>query len=92
MTAKTTAKTTVTFQLVGYDKRSERIVYRQDIPPHILPVVKDIAQVPHVGDAELGDCELNAGQALDIAGLLTQKIDTGAMDFFLEPYVYARDV
>jgi hypothetical protein len=74
--------------LVGYDKVTDGIVFREQVPVAMLPAAKKIAQIAIDDDTQWGDWELKPEQAKNIAGLIKVKIDTSLRDFFLEPYVY----
>jgi len=79
---------TMIFRLVGYDKATDGIVFREQVPVEMFPAAKKIAQIAIDDDAQWGDWELEPKQAKNIAGLIKVKIDTSSSDIFLEPYVY----
>ncbi len=78
---------TVTYKLVGYDKRTERMAVRLDIPDSARSKAKKLAGLAISNDLEVGDWELSAPQAAAIARLIGHSIDSSSCDFFLEPYV-----
>ncbi len=78
---------TVVYALVGYSKATERMVFRETVPPDAVPVAKKIAHLLIEDDTQSGDWELQPAQARDIAGLVNRDVNLSAADFFLEPYV-----
>jgi hypothetical protein len=79
---------TVTYKLIGYDRRTERQSVKFDIPAKQVRFAKSVAGLDP--DQELvADCPLSKDQAKDIAGVIDKSIDVENCDFFLEPYVQA---
>jgi hypothetical protein len=80
----------VIYALVGYDKQTERMTLRIELPASVVPVAKQIAGIKIDDDTQVGDWELDFSQAKDIAGL-SDKLPAilPDLDFFLEPYVFA---
>jgi hypothetical protein len=74
----------MTYRLVGYDRRTERMA-----DSHIVPDrhVQHGSQVAHYTDdsRDVGDAPLNAMEAKDIAGMINVSIDVQHCDYFLEP-------
>ena len=78
----------VVYRLVGYDKRTEKMAVRIDLPQHATAKAKEIAAGIHVADrCRVGDREVAPAQALGIAQLVRASIEAFDYDFFLEPYV-----
>jgi len=73
------------YTLVGYDRRTERMGPRHEIPATAIPTAKKAAGLDQMDDSQLGDWELRPSQARDIAGLIEVAIDTTLYDYFLEP-------
>lgn len=76
------------YRLVGYDKRTETLATRVDIPRPKISEVFRAAEMPPV-DPEIGDLELTPAQAQQIGRLINAPTDLNHCDYFLEPYVYA---
>jgi hypothetical protein len=72
------------YRLVGYDKNTERLAVGFDVPRHSVAMAKCIAGIT-LDDEDLGDWELDPGQAQAIGQLISAIIDTKFCDFFLEP-------
>jgi hypothetical protein len=76
------------YRLVGYDKRTERLEVRVDIPLDKVAEAMAIAGVPSGESMEIGDWELTPEQAKEIGRLIIFKPDLRHYDYFLEPYVF----
>ncbi len=77
----------VAYRLVGYDKRTEMMAVRIDLPQHATAKAKEIAGIHVDDDSQVGDWELAPAQALGIAQLVRASMEALDYDFFLEPYV-----
>jgi len=78
---------TFAYTLVGYDRQTERMGPRHELPPAAILPAKRVAGIDQVADSALGEWELQSSQARDIAGLIGIAIDTTRYDYFLEPNV-----
>lgn len=76
------------YRLVGYDKRTERLEVRVDIPQDKLGQALAIAGIAGGGDAAVGDRELTPEQAKQIGRAIAFRPDLRHYDYFLEPYVF----
>jgi len=75
-----------THSLVGYDRRTERVVEEYDVPDSVLPRAKKLARVP-ADDPEAIMCyPLDPSKAHDLAHILNARIDTDRRDYFLEGF------
>lgn len=78
-------KAKVVYDLVGYDRKSERMAEQHAVPPSLVHAVKQIAGVGDRSDYQLGAWELTEGQVKEIARLMKAKPDLRRCEFFLEP-------
>jgi hypothetical protein len=78
-------KAKVVYELVGYDRKTERMAERHPVPQSLIRTVKQIAGVGDRHDDELGDWELTKGQAQEIGEFIRAKPDVVRCDFFLTP-------
>jgi hypothetical protein len=76
----------VVHRLVGYDRRTDRLKARYDIPVECLAEAKRIALVAADDPDAAWSYPLSADQARAIAQLVCAEIDVGPLDFFLEPF------
>ena len=76
----------IRYALVGYNKKTERLVSRFFVPDKAVTAAKEIAQIPASAENQLGDWELDPKQAEDIAELIPAEVDFQSQDYFLEPY------
>ena len=76
------------YRLVGYEKRTERLEVRVDIPRDKVAEALVIAGVPALDGIEIGDWELTAEQAKEIGPVINFRPDLRHYDYFLEPYVF----
>lgn len=76
----------IRYALVGYDKTTERQVFREYVAKEAVPLAKKIAHIIPEDD-DMGDWPLDPTQAQDIAGLLHREISPATEDYFLEPYI-----
>lgn len=77
---------TVVHRLVGYDRRTDRMKARCDIPPDLLAEAKRIAGVGSEDPGAAWSYPLSAAQAQAIAQLIGTEIDPSRLEFFLEPF------
>jgi hypothetical protein len=75
----------VTYALVGYDRKTERISVAHEIPDSYVGFALYIARAG-ASDDRAGSYPLEPGQARDIAGTLDISLDVAGLDFFLEPF------
>jgi hypothetical protein len=79
------------FRLVGYDRTSEFLGERHDIPARKVAAAKRAAGLPLTGDELMGDWPLNDHQAEEIAVLIDKPIDLASHEYFLEPYTVVTE-
>lgn len=77
--------TKVVYDLVGYDRETERLAEQHPVPSSLVNVVKQIAGVGDKSDYQLGAWELTEEQVKEIAQVITVEPDLRRCDFFLEP-------
>jgi hypothetical protein len=58
-----TVKTKVVYDLVGYDRETERMAEQHAVPPSLVRTVKQIAGIGDRSDDQPGACALTEGQA-----------------------------
>jgi hypothetical protein len=75
------------YRLVGYDRTSEFLEERHDIPAGQVAPAKRTAGIGAAESELLGDWPLSDDQARAIAELIHLAIDLAHRDYFLEPYV-----
>ena len=80
---------TVVHRLVGYDRRSDRMRARRDIPPDLFAEAKRIAGVAPDDPDAAWSYPLSEAQAQAIAQLIGTEIDPSRLEFFLEPFADA---
>jgi hypothetical protein len=73
-------------RLVGYDRRTDRMKTRSDIPPDLLAETKRIAGVGSEDPDAAWSYPLSAAQARAVAQLIGTEIDPSGLEFFLEPF------
>lgn len=78
-------KAKIVYDLVGYDRTTERMVEQHPVPQALVRVVKHIADIGDRSDSELGAWELTEIQVKKIAEVLQANLDLGRCEFFLEP-------
>jgi len=76
----------VVHRLVGYDRRSDRMKARCDIPPDRIAEAKRIAGVAPDDPGAAGSYPLSATQVQAIAQLIGAEINPDHLEFFLEPF------
>lgn len=82
----------LTYRLVGYDRKTERLVEKHAIPAKWVQYAQGVARIrPNDPDA-IGDVPLDSGQARDIAGTIGVAVDVANRDYFLEPYAEKASV
>jgi hypothetical protein len=72
-------------RLVGYDRRTDRLKQRFNIPTSRLADVKRIADVPQDDPDAVWSYQLSAAQARQVASVISSKLDPDA-EFFLEAF------
>lgn len=77
--------TKVVYDLVGYDRETERMAEQHSVPPPLVNVVKQIAGVADMSDYQLGAWELTEEQARKIAQIVQVEPNLQRCDYFLEP-------
>jgi hypothetical protein len=76
------------YRLVGYDKRTERLEVRVDIPRDKAARAKLIAGMPDGDVSATGDWELTPEQAKEIGRIIDFRPDLSHYEYFLEPYLF----
>jgi hypothetical protein len=76
------------YRLVGYDRRTERLAQRYDIPPAKAKKAKDLVGLE---PDDIGDMPLTDPQARSIAAMIGAEIDIDRFEYFLEPYAPADE-
>jgi hypothetical protein len=76
----------VIHRLVGYDRRTDRMSVRYEIPSDALAKAKSIAGVALDDPGAAWSYPLSADQARAIAGLIQAPIDPDRLEFFFEPF------
>ena len=76
----------VMHRLIGYDRLTDRMKARFEIPSGRLAEAKRIAGVASDDPDAAWSYPLSADQARAVAGLLRASIDPDRLEFFLEPF------
>jgi hypothetical protein len=76
----------VVHRLVGYSRKTDRMVERYDIPPSKLDQAIVIAAVDDDDPDAISSYALSAEQADGIADLIGVAVDCGQLEFFLEAF------
>jgi hypothetical protein len=82
----------VIHRLVGYDRNTDRPARRFEIAIGLLPQAKQIADVADDDPDALWSYSLSAAQVRELAALLGVKIESEAIDFFLEAFAEPADL
>ncbi len=77
-----------TYKLVGYDRASELLVEKLEIPAGLVARATEAAGIA-AGEELMGDWPLTDGQAQTIAALIGQPLDLLHREYMLEPYAEA---
>ena len=72
--------------LVGYDRQTDRMRTRFDIPDHLMPDAKKIAKVPADDPDAAWSYQLTEAKTRRIARLIGVQADPGEAEFFLEAF------
>jgi hypothetical protein len=72
------------YRLVGFDRDTERLAVKYEIPAKYVPLAKKIAGIDE--RPLIGDWPLSPEQVRHIAEVIGERIDPDAYDFSLEPY------
>ena len=72
------------YRLVGFDRDTERLAVKYEIPAKYVLLAKKIAGIDE--KPIIGDWPLSAEQVRHIAEVMGQDIDPDAFDYSLEPY------
>ena len=76
----------VIHRLVGYDRRTDQMKVRYEIPSDTLAEAKRVAGVAPDDPGAAWSYPLSADQARAIAGLIRAPIDPDGLEFFVEPF------
>ena len=81
----------VTHNLVGYDRRTERVAAEFDVLDAVLARAKELAGVP-ADDPDATMCyPLDASRACRLADMIHARIDAKQCDYFLEGFAGGGD-
>lgn len=80
----------ISYDLAVFDRQSEELIGRHEIPAKLTPAIRKIAGIPADDDGG-GDYPLSAEQVLQIAKHLGIPVTPEKADYFLEPYASAPD-
>ena len=72
------------YKLVGFDRETERLAVKYEIPAKHVLLAKKIAGIDE--QQIIGDWPLSPEQTRHIAEVIGERIDPNAYDFSLEPY------
>jgi hypothetical protein len=75
----------VTYKLVGFDRKTERLAVAHEIPAECVSQAKELAGIAN-NPAIIADWPLSAAQAAAIAQLIGEPIDPARYEYTLEPY------
>ena len=75
------------YRLVGYDRKTERLVEKHAIPAKWVRYAQGVARIRPNDPQAIADVPLDASQARDIAGTIGISVDADNREYFLEPYV-----
>jgi hypothetical protein len=76
----------VSYQIAGYDKRTEQLVREYQVPADTLPAVMQAAHVSLEQAAGFGSIPLEAAVVRKIGHQLNKSIYSDFCDWFLEPF------
>jgi len=76
----------VTHRLIGYDKQTDRMKFRFDIPDSMMPAAKMIAQVPQDDLDAAWSYPLSNAQTRNLADLIGSTVDPNEAYFYLEAF------
>lgn len=76
----------IVHRLIGYDRQTDRMRYRFDIPDSRMPDVKKIVQVPHDDPEAVWSYPLSNTQTRSLASLIGVQIDPDEAEFYLEAF------
>lgn len=76
----------VTYQLVGYDRKTEKQIDCHPVPERHIRYAKHVAHFHASDHSDIGDAPLSSTEARDIAGTIGVSIDVQQRDYFLEPH------
>lgn len=73
-------------RLVGYDRQTDRIRLRFDIPDHLMPEAKKIAKVPADDPDAAWSYPLTEAKTRRVARLIGVQADPSEAEFYLEAF------
>lgn len=73
-------------RLVGYDRQTDRMKLRFEIPEHLMPDAKKIAEVPADDPDAAWSYPLSEAKARRLAHLIGAKVETNGTEFYLEAF------
>jgi hypothetical protein len=79
----------IIYQLHGYDKFTDKLVYNHDIPKKHVRFTQQVVGIDPEDKKALGDYGLTIDQANEIAHRINIEIDTYHLDYFLGPVAKA---
>jgi hypothetical protein len=79
----------VSYQITGYDKRTEQLVRGFDVPEDRVAEVMQVARVSEAMAADFGSVPLDSSTVAQIGRHLRLNIYPEFCDWFLEPFASA---
>jgi hypothetical protein len=80
----------VIHRLVGYDRQTDRMKLRFEIPEHLMPEAKKIAKVPADDPEAAWSYPLTDAKARRLARLIGAEANLGEAEFYLEAFADPR--
>src|ERR1700730_8556446 len=75
-----------THRLVGYDRATDRMKVQFDIPAHLMPEAKRIANVPDDDPDAAWSYPLSKEKTRRVAKLIGAKVNCSEAEFFVEAF------
>lgn len=76
----------VMHRLVGYDRQTDRMKVRFEIPEHLMPEAKKIAKIPSDDPEAAWSYPLTETKARRLARLIGAEANLGKAEFYLEAF------
>jgi hypothetical protein len=76
----------IVHRLVGYDRQTDRMRLRFDVPVNLLPEAKEITKVPVDDPDTVWSYPLTGARVRGIARLIGVQADPSEAEFFLEAF------
>jgi hypothetical protein len=74
----------ITHRLIGYDRQTDRMRFRFDIPEPLMPDVKRLVSVPQDDPDAVWSYQLSGAQTRALANLIGAQVDPDQAEFYLE--------